>query len=105
MLQNCVHNRIPCRYVLNDIWFASAENMNYIKRTLGKEFIMGLKTNRKIALSRQDKQHGRYHRLHQLDLPEDTVTVIYLEQSAPSELHKRRWLDRCAYRPGRLFDS
>ena len=51
--------------------------MNYIKRTLGKEFIMGLKTNRKIALSRQDKQHGRYHRLHQLDLPEDTVTVIY----------------------------
>ena len=80
MLQNCVHNRIPCRYVLNDIWFASAENMNYIKRTLGKEFIMGLKTNRKIALSRQDKQHGHYHRLHQLDLPEDTVTVIYLEQ-------------------------
>ena len=56
--------------------------MNYIKRTLGKEFIMGLKTNRKIALSRQDKQHGRYHRLHQLDLPEDTVTVIYLEQVA-----------------------
>ena len=29
--------------------------MNYIKRTLGKG-IMGLKTNRKIALSREDKQ-------------------------------------------------
>ena len=59
MLQNWVHNRIPFRDVLNDIWFASAENMSYIKRTLHKEFIMGLKTNRKIALSRQDKQHGR----------------------------------------------
>ena len=80
MLQNCVHNRIPFRDVLNDIWFASAENMSYIKHTLHKEFIMGLKTNRKIALSRQDKQHGRYHRLEQLDLPEDTVTGIYLEQ-------------------------
>ena len=80
MLQNCVHNRIPFRYVLNDIWFASAENMSYSKRTLHKEFIMGLKINRKIALSRQDKQHGRSHRLEQLDLPEDTVTGIYLEQ-------------------------
>ena len=66
MLQNCVHNRIPCRYVLNDIWFASAENMNYIKRTLGKEFIM---TQDQSQDRRQDKQHGRYHRLHQLDLP------------------------------------
>ena len=58
MLQNCVQNRIPFRYVLNDIWFASAENMRYIKDELGKEFIMGLKSNRKIALSRQEKQQG-----------------------------------------------
>ena len=80
MLQNCVRNRIPCRYVLNDIWFASAENMSYVKLNLDKEFIMALKTNRKIALCQQDKLHGRYHRLNQLDLPENTVTVIYLEQ-------------------------
>ena len=50
MLQNCVRNRIPFRYVLNDIWFASAENMSYVKLNLDKEFIMALKTNRKIAL-------------------------------------------------------
>ena len=31
MLQNCVRNRIPCRYVLNDVWFASAENMSDVK--------------------------------------------------------------------------
>ena len=41
---------------------------------------MALKTNRKIALCQQDKLHGRYHRLNQLDLPENKVTVIYLEQ-------------------------
>ena len=69
MLQNCVHNRIPCRYVLNDIWFAF---QNYIKRTLGKEFIMG---RRSPFLD--DKQHGRCNRLYQLDLPEDTVAGIY----------------------------
>ena len=80
MLQNCVRNRIPFRYVLNDIWFAAAENMSYLKLKLDKEFIMALKTNRKVALCQQDKLHGRYHRLNQLDLPENTVTVIYLEQ-------------------------
>lgn len=97
MLQNCVQNRIPFRYVLNDIWFASAENMRYIKDELGKEFIMGLKSNRKIALSRQEKQQGRYHRLEQLDLPEDTVTVIYLEQ-VPFPLHLLR--QRCTNADG-----
>ena len=80
MLHNCVRNRIPFRYVLNDIWFASAENMCSVKRKLDKEFVMALKTNRKIALSLPDKHNGRYYRLDKLDLPEDTVTVIYLEQ-------------------------
>ena len=80
MLQNCLHNRIPFRYVLNDILFAAAEKMSDIKRELGKELIMALKANRKVALCQQDKQHGRYHRLDQLDLPEDTVTSIYLDQ-------------------------
>ena len=56
MLQNCVRNRIPCRYVLNDIWFAAAD-MSYVKLNLDKEFIMALKTNRKIALCQQDKLH------------------------------------------------
>ena len=81
MLHNCVRNRIPFRYVLNDIWFASAENMCSVKRKLDKEFVMALKTNRKIALSLPDKHNGRYHRLDKLDLPEDTVTVIYRSNS------------------------
>ena len=81
MLQNCMRNRIPFRYVLNDIWYAAAGNMVCIKRTLRKEFTMAFKANRKVALSRQDKLHGRYRRLDQLELPEDTVTGIYLEQA------------------------
>ncbi len=27
MLRTCVKNQIPFRYVLNDIWFAAADNM------------------------------------------------------------------------------
>ena len=80
MLQQCVRNQIPFRYVLNDIWFASAENMCFVKLDLDKDFVMALKTNRKVALSAEDKQKGRYQRIDQLDLPKDTPTLIYLEQ-------------------------
>ena len=89
MLQQCVRNQIPFQYVLNDLWFAAAENMCFVKLDLKKEFIMALKANRKVALSAEDKQQGRYQRLDQLDVPEDTLVVIYLEQ-VPFPLHLMR---------------
>lgn len=79
MLQAIGHHRIPFRYVLNDLWFASAENMRFVKLDLGQEFIMGLKSNRKVALSAADKATGRYQRIDQLDLLEGTTQLIYLE--------------------------
>lgn len=78
MLQQIVHNQIRFKYVLADIWFASAENMRFIKLTLKKEFVMALKANRKVALSADDIKQGRTKRLDELDLPEDTPTCVYL---------------------------
>lgn len=89
MLAQCVQNQIPFRHVLTDLWFASADNMNYIKLDLDKEFIMALKSNRKVALCAQDKQHGRYQRLDSLTLPEARPIEIYLEQ-VPFALHLLR---------------
>lgn len=89
MLQQCVRNQIPFKYVLNDLWFASAENMCFVKLDLDQEFIMALKANRKVALTVEDKRDGRYQRLDQLDVPEDTLFVIYLEQ-VPFPLHLMR---------------
>jgi hypothetical protein len=79
MLQVCVRNRIPCRYILTDSWYASADNMMFIKHQLARDFIMALKSNRKIACSADDKAQGRYHVLNTLDLPEGTVQEVYLE--------------------------
>lgn len=89
MLQDCVRNQIPFTYVLNDLWFAAAENMCCVKLDLHKEFIMALKSNRKVALSLADKQQGRYQRLDHLDLPEATLVPMYLEQ-VPFPLHLLR---------------
>lgn len=79
MVQAVYNNQIPFKYVLNDIWFASAENMRFVKLDLKKEYIMALKSNRKVALSEDDKANGKYQRIDQLDLPEGSTQTIYLE--------------------------
>jgi len=56
MLSQIVKNGIKFRYVLNDVWYASAENMIYIKETIKKDFIMPVKSNRKVALSHTDQR-------------------------------------------------
>jgi len=79
MLQHAVNNQIAFRYVLNDVWFSSAENMRFVKQTIQKEFVMPLKSNRKIALSAEDKKQGRYVQLSTLDLKPHTTREVYLE--------------------------
>ena len=102
MLHNCVRNRIPFRYVLNDIWFASAENMYSVKRKLDKEFRHGAQdqsqnrpfptrqTQRSLSQTRQTRPTRRYSDSHL------SGATPLSPLSAPSNLHKRRWLDRCA---------
>jgi hypothetical protein len=38
-------------------------NMKYIHATLEKQFIFALKSNRLIALNKEDKANGRYTRI------------------------------------------
>lgn len=79
LLRQAKHNQIPFRYVLNDVWFASADNMMLVKHELDRDFVMPLKTNRKVALSLEDKMQGRYERVDALDIEPETVVTIYLE--------------------------
>jgi hypothetical protein len=79
LMAQAVKNQIPFKYALNDIWLASAENMNFVKVTLNKEFVMPLKGNRKVALSRDAKQHGRYQRVDTLELEPLQPVTVYLE--------------------------
>ena len=79
LVKQAVLNEIPFQYVLNDIWFASAENMRFVKLDLRKDFIMGLKENRKVALSEEAKARGQYQCISELALPEDAPVTIFLE--------------------------
>lgn len=79
LLRVAVQNQVLFRYVLNDVWFASAKNMKDVKLELQKEFIMPLKSNRKVALSATDQQKGRYRAVETLALPAGTTREIWLE--------------------------
>jgi DDE superfamily endonuclease len=68
MLKTCVDNRISFRYVVNDTWYSSAENMRYVKLDLQRNFVMALKSNRNVALSEADKAKGHYVALSELNL-------------------------------------
>lgn len=80
MLKACVRNAMPFRYVLNDVWFAAAENMKMIKTELKKDFVMPLKPNRNVALSEQDKKESRYQAVETLPLEHGQAREVYLEQ-------------------------
>jgi hypothetical protein len=80
LVHQAVQNQIAFTYVLNDVWFSSAENMKFLKNTLEKEFVMPIKTNRKVALSESAKQAGRYQRVETLELEASRPIVIYVEE-------------------------
>lgn len=80
LLRHAKRNQIPFQYVLSDVWYSAADNMMFIKHELNKDFIMPLKTNRKVALSEPAKRQGAWIRLDQVTLEANTPLEIYLEQ-------------------------
>ena len=82
LLRVAAHNQVRFRYVLNDVWFASSENMKFIKQQLQKEFVMPLKENRKVAVNGDEKKHGRYVAVSTLELEAETTQQIWLEGMA-----------------------
>ena len=79
LLAQAVKNQLKFRYVLTDIWFASSENMMFIRHELGRHFVMPLKSNRKVALSLDDKKRGQYSRIDTLPMEAGMTREIWLE--------------------------
>lgn len=79
MILQAVKNQVLFRYVLFDVWFASSENLMFIKHDCQKEVICPIKANRKIALSLEDKINGQYKAVSTLEIETNTELEIYLE--------------------------
>ena len=68
MLKVCVQNAIKFRYVIADTWYSAAETMTFIAEKPQRFFLLPLKSNRKVALSRQEKEQGQYQAVSSLAL-------------------------------------
>lgn len=79
LLRVSLQNEVLFGYVLADLWYASAENMDFIVRQLQKHFVFPLKGNRKVALSQADQKQGRFVAVETLDLPAGQTRQIWLE--------------------------
>ena len=80
LLQVTMDNGINFGYVLNDIWFSSAENMLYVKHHIKANFVMAIKGNRKVALSLEDKLKGKYVKIEALELEPCSVREVWFKQ-------------------------
>lgn len=78
MLKEC-NGKFHFDYVLADSWYSSVENMICCKEELNSHFIMALKSNRKVALSKENKENKQYISIETLQPGQQTV-VIWLEE-------------------------
>jgi len=85
MLQMVIHAdfNIGFKYVLADSWFSSSENMSCITNQCHADFIMAIKSNRVVALSKEAKEKGNYVSIESLKLEGRTMSVYFkqLERS------------------------
>lgn len=79
LIELAVNNKVLFEFVLADNWFGSKANMAYIHNDLNKSFIIGIKSNRTLALSEDDAKNGRYTKIKDLDLEEDIAHIVWLK--------------------------
>jgi DDE superfamily endonuclease len=79
LIGQCVKNKVLFDYILADNWFGSAENMKCIHDDLQKLFIIGIKSNRTVALSKTDKILGKFQQVSSLDMEDDESKQVWLK--------------------------
>ena len=78
LIQKATENQVLFDHILADNWFGSKENMEFIE-SLGKKFIIGIKSNRTVALSGKDKKLGKFQPVSSLDMQDGESKKVWLK--------------------------
>lgn len=90
MLEKASKNQVRFDYVLADNWFGAKKNMEFIHYDLKKKFIFGMKSNRLVALSENERKKGQYQSLSSLGLKDNDTRIVWLKDlSFPVKLLKK----------------
>lgn len=78
LIKQSVNNQVLFDYVLADNWFGSKENLKYINN-LNKNFIIGVKSNRTVALSESGKISKKLVQVSSLDMRDGESKSVWLK--------------------------
>jgi hypothetical protein len=73
------YNKVPFQTLVWDSWFSSNENMTFAHKKLKKDFVGAIKSNRKAALSLEDKQQGKFKSIAELCVQKDQTHIVWLK--------------------------
>ena len=79
LVKTATENNVKYKYVLADNWFASKENIKCIALDLKKQFILGIRPNRTVAMDLEDKINGKFKRIDSLSLRNGIAQQLYLK--------------------------
>jgi len=88
MLREC-HGKFRFDYVLGDSWYSSVENMICAKKELGVDFVLALKSNRKVSLSLEGKEKKHSISIETLQPGQQTVEIWFEGLDFPLLLTKQ----------------
>lgn len=80
LVKQAVNNDIKFVYVLADNWFSFKETVKFIHHDLGKYFILGIKSNRTVAISERTKQQGGFKSIKSLDMKDNSTLIVWLKE-------------------------
>ena len=79
MIVQAMTNKVKFEYILADIWFGAKKNMGFVHYDMKKKFIFGIKGNRLIALSEENKKKGQYQNLNTLQLKDGEKRIVWIK--------------------------
>jgi hypothetical protein len=79
MVAQAVTNGVIFDYILADNWFGAKKNMEFIHYDMKKKFVIGIKANRLIALSEEERKKGQYQNLNALPLKDGEKRIVWLK--------------------------
>lgn len=79
IIAQAVTNEVKFDYVLADNWFGAKKNMEFIHYDMKKKFIIGIKSNRLIALSEKERKKSQYQNLNTLNLKDGEKRIVWLK--------------------------
>ena len=90
LTKQALMNHVKFEYILSDNWFGAKDNMEFIHKDLKKKFIIGLKSNRLVALSDEERKKGQYQNLSSLNIKDGEARKAWVKDlSLPVTLFKK----------------